>query len=355
MSVFYPIPMLPHGTVSLASDLYNLHATAKALPGEKDLNFRLTTTDGEYLLKIANPAEPRENLELQIAALEHVLSQLPIANVQRVIRSTSGQAITAIQTPDGERLAHLLTFIPGKLWAHCNPHTPEMLRNLGRALGTLDGALSTFSHPAAKRHLKWDLARAEWIRDYVHLITDPARRALVEKYLRIYSSIHPQLSSLRHQVIYNDANDYNIVVVAQMEGDGAPSPVPTGEGADGIAHRRGGGLSIALIDFGDILHSNLICDLAIACAYAMLDKADPLSAACEVVAGFHETYPLQEAELEVLFPLIAMRLSVSVTNSAWQSHSEPNNTYLQISARPAWALLEKLEAIHPNLARYRFR
>ena len=35
--------------------------------------------------------------------------------------------------------------------------------------------------------------------------------------------------------------------------------------------------------------------------------------------------------------------------------AEPNNPYLQISAKPAWALLEKLKAISPALAHYMFR
>ena len=156
---------------------YGLEGQLTQLVGEKDLNFHLSSPSGEYLLKIANPSEPRENLELQIAALKHVHNQLSIANIQRVIRTTSGDAITTLQTPDGARLAHLLTFIPGKLWAHCNPHTPEMLRELGHALSSLDGALAGFSHPAARRKLKWDLAHANWIRDYLHHL-EPEAEAL---------------------------------------------------------------------------------------------------------------------------------------------------------------------------------
>src|SRR5207244_4418712 len=85
------------------------------------------------------------------------------------------------------------------------------------------------------------------------------------------------------------------------------------------------------------------------------DQPDPLAAAAEVVAGYHAAFPLTEAELEALFPLICIRLCISVTNSAYQQQAEPENEYLMISERPAWALLEKLAAVNPRFAHYIFR
>ena len=51
----------------------------------------------------------------------------------------------------------------------------------------------------------------------------------------------------------------------------------------------------------------------------------------------------------VLYPLICARLCVSVTNSAYQQSVEPDNDYLTISERPAWALLDKLEKIKASI------
>ena len=243
---------------------YNLEGKLTQLPGEKDLNFRLSSASGEYPPQNSHPAEPEENLALQIAALEHLHSQCrwavpsePIAHVQQVIRTKTGEAISTIQTPDGPRLAHLLTFIPGKLWAHCNPHTPNMLRSLGHALGSLDGALGSFAHPATQRKLKWDLAHANWIRDYLTLIAEPAPgRHHVERRLNEYeSTVQPWLQTLRQQVIYNDANDYNIVVAAQRPPPPAPPPSERERGGAASSLvlrgrvrllRRGEGADIAL-------------------------------------------------------------------------------------------------------------
>jgi 4-aminobutyrate aminotransferase-like enzyme/Ser/Thr protein kinase RdoA (MazF antagonist) len=335
----------------IALERYGLQATAHALAGEKDLNFRLIPANAgagsEFVLKLSEPIAPdqveslRATLAMQAAALTHAAERVHDVALQRVVLTVTGQTITSLDTPEGTRLVRLLTYLPGRLWAHCNPHTPDMLRSLGRALGEVDAALASFAHPAAQRDLKWDLAKAAWVRNYVQHIASAERRAMVETWLNEYETCtQPKLATLRQQVIYNDANDYNVILLS-------PHPQPLSQGERGA--------KVGLIDFGDVLHSTLICDLAIACAYAMLGQPDPLSAAKDVVAGFHQAYALQEAELEVLLPLITMRLCVSVVNSAWQRDIAPDNDYLQVSARPAWDLLAQLEAIHPRLAHYTFR
>jgi len=230
----------------------------------------------------------------------------------------------------------LLTYIPGKLFAVTRPHTAELLHSLGSMMGRMDRALQGFTHPAAQRSLKWDLQQAMWIRDYLQYISQPARRAMVERfYAQFEMDVLPILPTLRSSIIHNDANDYNILV---SETNGITSSQVAG-----------------VIDYGDMVQTCTAGELAIAAAYAMLGKADPLAAAAAVVAGYHEAFPLTEAELDVLYPLICMRLCVSLVNSAYQQQVEPHNDYLKISEQPAWALLEQLQGIHPRFAYYTFR
>jgi hypothetical protein len=80
-----------------------------------------------------------------------------------------------------------------------------------------------------------------------------------------------------------------------------------------------------------------MADLAIAIAYAMLDKQDPIAAAAEVVAGYHGVRPLSEAETDAVYTLAAARLCASVCHAADQARHAPGNEYLNISNRPAWA------------------
>jgi 4-aminobutyrate aminotransferase-like enzyme/Ser/Thr protein kinase RdoA (MazF antagonist) len=319
-----------------AREWYGLGGSVRPLPSERDQNFYLKTDDGrEFALKIANVAEQGELLELQHRMLEHLATHAPSLALPRVCPAVSGEDLATIRDRNGaHHFLRLLTWIPGEVLARVNPHTPELRHSLGQTLGTMDRALQNFTHPSARRELKWDLKRAAWIRDYLHYIARPERRALIERQLVYFESrVAPALSALRESVIYNDANDYNVLV------------------SNDARNRR----VIGVIDFGDALHSHTICNLAIAAAYAILDKADPLAAAAQIVAGYHAEFPLTAAELEILFPLICARLMVSVTNSAYQQTVEPDNEYLLISERPAWALLEKLDSLNPQFAHYTFR
>lgn len=337
LALKFDLPVLTAGdATTIARDLYGLDAAASPLPGEKDRNFLLETATGErFVLKIANAGEPHEILAMQNAAMEHLAAR-GVGRIQRVIPTLPGEAIGTVTS--GDEAAHfvrLLTFMPGKTWALANPHTPEMLATLGRLLGSVDAALSTFDHPAAHRALKWDLAQASWIRECLRYIADMGRRTNIEARIHQFEAeIQPRLAKLRRGVIHNDANDYNVLVSDAREPEREVS---------------------GLLDFGDMVHTQTICELAIACAYIMLDKPDPLATAAAIVRSYHAEYPVSEDELEVLFPLIGLRLAVSVTNSAYQRAVTPENEYLQISDGPAWRLLEKLEGVCAEFAHYAFR
>jgi 4-aminobutyrate aminotransferase-like enzyme/Ser/Thr protein kinase RdoA (MazF antagonist) len=248
----------------------------------------------------------------------------------------NGQAFASVATPDGsQRLVWLLSYVPGTMLAKARPHSPELLYSLGHFLGQMDAALADFAHPATRRELKWDLTRAGWIRAHLHLLRDASQRALVEKFLTLYETgVLPALPQLRRSVVYGDANDYNVLV-------GASLPPP----------RR----VVSVIDFGDMHETATISEVAIAAAYAILRKNDPLNAAAEVVRGYHRAFPLSEAELAALFPLIGTRLAVSVVNSAQRSSIKPDDSYVTVSEAPAWQALARLAKIHSRLAYYAFR
>jgi 4-aminobutyrate aminotransferase-like enzyme/Ser/Thr protein kinase RdoA (MazF antagonist) len=330
-------PVTESEATQLAREIFALEADARALPGEYDDNFHLTANDGRgYVLKVMHAGRERSFVDMQCRALQHLARRVPHLAVPRVCPRPSGTAFENVRVADGsERLVWLLTFLPGTVLADVKPHDPELLESLGRLLGEMDAALLDFSHPSVERELKWDLARAGWIRDSLHHIGDASRRKLVERFLSLYETeVVPALPRLRRSVIYGDANDHNVLI-------SAPWPQP----------RRVAGV----IDFGDMHYGLTVSELAVASAYVILGKKNPLQAASAVVAGYHKAFPLEEAELAVLFPLIATRLAVSVVNSAHRKTLRPDDPYVTVSEAPAWDALERLAQIHPRFAYYRFR
>ena len=316
---------------ALAQEHFHLSdVVVKPLPGEIDLNFQIKTPAGEaYTLKIANPYEQRENLDFQndlIRRLSHTGLGL---EVPRIVSSSTGQDITEINAPDGsQRWMRLLSWVEGRCLADVHPHSPALIEQVGEMCGKLCSALATFEHPAAHRALKWDPSRAAWTREYLSKIAGTDQQTLAAYFLELFENeALPFLPALRQSVNYNDANDYNILVSHDLE-----HPIVPG-----------------VIDFGDAVFTHTINDLAIAAAYVAMHKPDPLAAIAQLTRGFHRFFPLTEAEAAVLFPLIGARLLISVTCSAMNLAENPDNAYLQISDRPAWALMQKLRNCPPAL------
>jgi len=325
-------------TAALAArHLYGLEAAAEPLPGERDQNVLLTTAGGErFVMKISSAAEDPRVLDLQNAVLARLASEAPALGLPHVRYAPDGAAIATLRAPGGSAHAvRLLTWVPGRVLAAVRPHTPALLRSLGTLLGTLDAALEGFDHAAADRDLGWDPRRTGWVRDYLPLVEDRDRRDLAERLLGEADAAVARLApALRTGVVHNDANDYNVIV----------------GGGDPYTRRVA-----AVVDFGDCQRTWTVNEVAVAAAYAALDKPDPLAAMVPIVEGYHAARPLTEADMEAIFPLVCLRLAVSVVNAAYQRREEPANAYLTISERPAWDLLGKLAAIHPRFAHYVFR
>src|SRR6266480_637974 len=149
-------PVTETEAVRLARELYGIEASARALPGEYDDNFHLTSADGHaFVLKVMHPARERSFIDLQCRALTHLAQCAPQLPLPRVTPNRSGEQFTSIAAADGStRLVWLLTFVNGTVLAEVRPHTPELLGDLGRFLGEMDAALQSFTHAAAHRELK---------------------------------------------------------------------------------------------------------------------------------------------------------------------------------------------------------
>jgi 4-aminobutyrate aminotransferase-like enzyme/Ser/Thr protein kinase RdoA (MazF antagonist) len=321
---------------SILQRYYNLAGTLRELPSERDQNFHLVTDSGEqYVLKIAAETEKQTTLHFQNAALHHLAKSN--FNSPRLRISVNGREIEKIESNDEAfHQVRVLTYLPGKVLAEVNPHSHSLLTGFGKFLGSLTLNLSGFENLNAHREFYWDLNQAAFvIRKYSLLIRDEDKRRLVEYFLNLYETIVlPQHEVLKSSIIHNDANDYNILVTHPHDD----------------ACR-----SFGLLDFGDMVFSHTINELAVGIAYAILGKPDPLDAAQQILAGYHSIIPVSELEIRLLFPLVCTRLAMSASIAAYQQSLEPENEYLGISQQEVWAALHLLSKIHPRYAEYCLR
>jgi Ser/Thr protein kinase RdoA (MazF antagonist) len=285
---------------AIAEKYFGIQATAAELPSERDQNFLLEAGEGEkFVLKIANVFEEHEVLEAQNAMMTHLAERVSFC--PRVVPAVSGEQMVTVEA----RLVRVLSYLPGKPLARVEVQSPELLYDLGRKLGQLSCALVGFDHPAAHRDFYWDLANGvHIIKDFGTQINTNWLRDLVLSYGK---NLRLSADKLRSSVIHGDANDYNVLVEPEREE------------------------VVGLIDFGDIVFSYTVGDLAIAVAYVVLGKADPYDAAAPVIDGYQEKFPLTQHELEALWPLVRLRLCMSVCIAAHQQAQQPDNEYLGIS------------------------
>ena len=326
----------------IARDYFGKNGLAQNLPSERDQNFLIKTgKDKKFVLKIANSQETQGHLEFQNHVIDHVSRSSSREICPRLVSSLNGNLIESFKkSGKKEHLVRLVEYIEGTPLGDVCPHSRDLLFDLGCFTASLGRALQGLDGTDVGKDFIWNPANGlHIIRNNLDQVADADSRALLTQIVERLEKRRPLFTNLPKGLIHNDGNDYNIIVSS------------SGRDEDSGFCRK----IAAIIDFGDIVYAWRLNDLAVVLAYAMLHKKNPLHDAAIIVEGYHSLCPLHEAELEVLFDLIVLRLSMSVAVSAVQKKMRPEDEYLTISEKGAWALLYQLTAVSPRFARAVFR
>jgi 4-aminobutyrate aminotransferase-like enzyme/Ser/Thr protein kinase RdoA (MazF antagonist) len=312
---------------------FGVTGSLTALAGERDQNFRVDTADGQrFLFKISNPADTRPILDMQTAALRHIEQVDPGLPVMRVIPGAAGEPWAEVPGPDGRLYpVRLFTFLPGHTMAAAALSTAA-IRSIGQTTARLGRALRGFFHPAADYGILWDITRLPALRPLLGHIPDGARRAQVERVLdRFEARVAPVLPRLRAQVIHADVSLNNVLLGEDLQVSG-------------------------IVDFGDMTHAPLVCDLAVAIADVLHGRDDAVAAAEAMIAGYVAVTPLDDEEAGLLADLVAARLAADITLTTWRVGVYPDNAaYAADSESGAPAFLDSIEALGLDSAGERFR
>ena len=302
-------------------DLFGTDFDVSSLPGERDANFKITGSDMTAVLKVCRPEEV-DHLRLQDRILRTIdLPMTPRALHDRDIHLDSGDIV------------RLMSWIEGDPWVDVDI-TQDQLRALGSTIAMVDAHLAEFpladsDDSILQRPFRWNMLQASALLKEVDTVSDPELRYICRETLQTYSeSVLPRLLSLPQQLIHNDANERNIIVNSQ---------------------------NLGIIDFGDVVIAPRVVGLATAIAYAATTMVDPVRESVEIVKGYHLVSPLSTAELQLLWPLVRMRLVMSVVNAAVQSAIDPANDYLLISQGTVPTLLRTLTETDEYLSLCRVR
>lgn len=317
---------IPDVSETSAAELLRQHFEIEGLiesqDSERDRNFLVRQASGqEHLLKISNSAEDEQVTDLQTTALLHLETAHPDIPVPRAIPATNGATQVRALADDGRtHTIRLLTWLPGIPLSRIEPR-PDLATQLGSTLATLGRCLQDLTHSASDYPLLWDIKQAgrlipllEHVRD--KLLRNKCRLQL-EKFVDL---IEPRLHDCRSQIIHNDLNWGNVL-------------------ADGKRNDR----IVGIIDFGDMVKSPLVIDIAVACAYLCKTGDEPLADVHEFLRGYHEVTPILPGEFELLPELMLMRNVQTIVIANWRACQYPENReYLLCSVPEAKQMIATL-------------
>jgi 4-aminobutyrate aminotransferase-like enzyme/Ser/Thr protein kinase RdoA (MazF antagonist) len=295
----------------IAAEVFGLEGTAIDLGSERDATFLIDDGGAGAVLKISNLGEDSAVLDLEQAAIEHILrvdSELPVARPRE--RATFADASGVHHVRLFERL-HGRAGGPNlgdrAVYAYAATHS------------RLNLALRSFFHPIAGRELLWNLGHTPKLRPLLDAIDDAERRSLVGRVIDGFEErIAHRWPRLRAQVVHGDLTLGNVLF----------------DDSDRMS---------AIVDFGDCAYSAQVADLAVALASLMRGRpgADVFRVARIAVDGYASRAPLEPEELAVVGDLVASRLAMIVAISAWRVRRYPENAqYIQAEDEDSWALLE---------------
>ena len=317
----------------VSREAFGIDGPLEELGGERDQNFRVQDASGDgrsYVLKIANSAEDPSVLDLQRAALSHLAVHAPELSVPSVREALDGSTWTRVEAATGTKhLAWLLSYLPGVPLEDVEL-TPSLARSLGAELARLGVGLRGFFHPAAGRVLIWDIKQAGSLRQRLDDVPDAPLRRLAGRALdRFEARALPILPRLRAQVIHADATSTNVLV--------------------GSREGHAGTTITGFIDFGDMVHTALVNDLAVLLATVVTSTADPIGDAARIVAGYQSVTPLDGEELAALLELWLGRLTAAVLISAWRVKLHPENApYITADDEYSWEMIDRLSKLDPS-------
>ncbi len=299
---FDPPDVDPAVVAAVALDQYGVTGGFTRLRGECDHNTLITTADGrQYVLKIASPSEAIAATEFQCDALDHIADVDPALAVPRVVPTIIGERHTTVTVDGATASARMLTYLPGITFDGARKLSLPALRGVGAFQGRLARALRWYRHRAATNFMAWNLAAGLVADDVLWAGLTPASAVVAEPCRGRVERATRALGGMRAQVVHNDGHRGNL-----LRKDDRSTDV------------------VGVIDFGDLVHTALVADLAI-CAASFLDRQpDQPAALAALAAGYHEWTALLDDEIELLADLTLARMVLSTLLVEYQTQHTPH-------------------------------
>lgn len=327
------LPLTEDEALGLVDERWGIEAVAIGrLATEKDDSFFLDTRDGQKLvLKVSNPNERPDEVDLEVELTRHVAST-GLVPVPRYRESVDGDALIRVTDTDGrQRLARLMTRIEGiPLDSTYSTSSERFL--IGEALANLRAATSTFEHPADRRLCVWDVCNLPGLEPLLGEVSDIDQRRLLDAaFARFVDITGSWLPAIRKQLLHNDFSKSNLIV---------------DHNADDFIR--------AVIDFGDAVHTAVAVDVSTALLNQLprnitAPSEDIFADGRDVLRGYLNVADLTDVELALIPHLVMGRVVLRALITLHRAVVMPRNSaYILRNTDQGWAQLRWFLDRHPD-------
>ncbi|KQO11728.1 4-aminobutyrate aminotransferase [Agreia sp. Leaf244] len=311
----------------IAHEKFGIDGVASELGSQQDANFLLIDEQGQRaVLKIANPAFSRLELEAQDAATRHLAERQPGLRLPVSRAGASGATIETVDVGGEDLLARVIEHLGGGTLSGGGYLPPAAVASLGEVAARVSSGLADFAHPGTERTLQWDLRHAAAVVERLapYISNGLRRAAVLDATARASAAVATLAGRLPVQAIHGDVADDNVVCTVSASGYRV---------ADGV------------IDFGDVMTSWRVAELAVAISSVLHHAgASPLTA-LPAVRAFHAITPLTSDEVDALWPLVVLRGAVLVASGNQQASIDEGNDYATGAVEHEWRIFEVADSV----------
>lgn len=321
-----PVPdVTAADAAEIARRHFGIEASATPLGSQQDANFLLLGADGDRplgVLKVANPAFTRLEIEAQDAAAEFIAAREPSVRTARNI-GTGDSPVADVGT-ESALSARIIDFLAGGTLSGDRYVSPARWAALGTLAGRVSRALAEFDHPGVDRVLQWDLQHADrTVALLAPYVSDTGRRTLIEREAaQAWRTVAELAGALPVQVIHGDLTDDNVVCAVDAQ------QLPDG-----------------VIDLGDLTRSWAVAELAVAASSVLRHAGGEPAAVLPLIASFHQQRPLSRPEITALWPLVVLRAATLVVSGNQQAAIDRENDYATSALDDEWRIFERAVSV----------
>ena len=302
------------------SKVIQIDSNDKMNIGYGSFNYKIISNKKIFLLKTYKLNRRNLNFVKSENKIIHLLSKKIKKIFPQIILNINGEQLTVIK--EEKTIYRMLSFIEGKFLSE-SKHSYKLFANFGKVFGKINKELIKIEDENIEsRKIEWDIKNLNWNSKYLDYIKDVEVKKLVEYFLLQFNeNVLPKNFNLRESIIHNDANDWNILVNKEK--------------------------IIGVIDFGDMVKTYLINEVAVALSYALTKKENLFKWITKFLKAYNRSIKLKSVEIDLLYYLIPARLCTTILKSSFHEKEDPKDKYITISKNGAIGLLKKWITINP--------